>query len=481
LSKLKSVHILHTNDIHSHFEQMPKVATAIRERLTEWGYDRTLVVDIGDHMDRMRIETEGTEGRGNIEIMNATGYEVMCLGNNEGLTFSPDTLRKTFEGVRFPIVTANMIDSAIGELPDWIKPYEIIEKNGLKIGLIGVTIDFHEFYRLLGWSVLNPFEVLNHWLSIIRSKTDVIVVLSHLGLSMDEKMATQVDGIDVILGGHTHHLLEKPLLIGKTYIAGAGKFGQYVGHVHIIWDEDANRIVQVEGQVIPMEAVRSAEDIEQLILDARLEGEKNLSKTITTLSNPIKIEWGSESRLGNLLSEGIRQWVGAEIGMVNAGQLLQGLEQGEVDRKRLLEICPSPINPCRLEMTGEQIACTLEQSLLEEYQNKSIRGFGFRGKVLGMMCLAGITVTYDPRLPAFKKIISIEVNGFPLDKSRRYKVGTIDMFTFGVGYEIFKQGENAEFFLPELLREVLEKTLTNHEALKLSSNVHWVNGTSNHL
>jgi 5'-nucleotidase len=480
LSKLKSVHILHTNDIHSHFEQMPMVAAAIRDRITDWGNDCTLIVDIGDHMDRMRIETEGTEGRGNIDIMNATGYEAACLGNNEGLTFAPDTLRNTFKKARFPIIVANMLDATSGELPEWIVPYEIIEKNGVKIGLIGVTINFHEFYRLLGWNVINPFEVLNHWISIVRPIADVIVVLSHLGLSMDEKMAGQIDGIDIILGGHTHHLLEQPLKIRETYIAGAGKFGQYVGHIQIVWDEEARRLVQLNGEVIPVEGFAPAEDIEQIILESRFEGQRNLSKTITRLIEPMDIEWGNESRLGNLLSEGVRQWTGAEIGMVNAGQLLQGLDRGEVNRKRLLEICPSPINPCRLEITGEQIAYTLEQSLLKDYQDKLIRGFGFRGKTLGVMCLAGIKVTYDPSLPDFKKITSVEVNGLPLENGRRYKVGTIDMFTFGVGYEVFKQGENVEFFLPELLREVLEKTLTNQEALNLSRSIHWIDEAGDH-
>jgi 5'-nucleotidase len=474
LSRIKTIHILHTNDIHSHFELMPKAATVIRDQTNQWGIGSTLVVDIGDHMDRMRLETEGTEGKANIDILNATGYDAVCLGNNEGLTFTREALGLMYQGANFSVTTANLNDRQTATLPEWIKPYHIIEKKGLKVALIGVTVAYENFYTLLGWNVIDPVEVLEHWVNTLRTEVDLIVVLSHLGLNTDQKLATRVPGIDVILGGHTHHLLEQPIQIGTTWIAGAGKFGQYVGHIQMDWDVDRKQLDSVTGEVLATEGIRSAEDIQQIIDSAKIEAELRLSEPVATLSAPAPIDWIDESHLGNLLSRALRQWVGAEVGIVNAGQLLNGLDQGVITRKKLLEICPSPINPCRLVLRGEQIAYTLEQSLLADYQNKPIRGFGFRGKVLGSLCLSGIKVVYTSSYPDFKKINTIEINGSPLESNRQYSIGTIDMFTFGVGYELFKQAEDIQYFLPEMIREVLGRALSDSNLLLRSQEIHWL-------
>lgn len=80
--------ILHTNDIHSHFGSMSTIAAMINEERDQGG--NFLVLDIGDHMDRMAVETEGTLGTANVDVINLTGYDAITIGNNEGLTFTPD-------------------------------------------------------------------------------------------------------------------------------------------------------------------------------------------------------------------------------------------------------------------------------------------------------------------------------------------------------------------------------------------------------
>lgn len=82
--------ILHTNDIHSHFGSMSTIAAMINEERDQGG--NFLVLDIGDHMDRMAVETEGTLGTANVDVINLTGYDAITIGNNEGLTFTPDQL-----------------------------------------------------------------------------------------------------------------------------------------------------------------------------------------------------------------------------------------------------------------------------------------------------------------------------------------------------------------------------------------------------
>lgn len=101
--------ILHTNDIHSHFEMMSPVAAEISAMKAAAGEGPVLLLDIGDHMDRAAVETEGTMGQANIDIMNLTGYDAVTIGNNEGLTFSQEMLSAIFTGIQCPVVCCNFL------------------------------------------------------------------------------------------------------------------------------------------------------------------------------------------------------------------------------------------------------------------------------------------------------------------------------------------------------------------------------------
>jgi 2',3'-cyclic-nucleotide 2'-phosphodiesterase (5'-nucleotidase family) len=91
----KTITILHTNDIHSRFGNMPSLAAmAAEQKRTCEG--AVLLLDIGDHMDRMAPETEGTYGGANVDVINLTGYDAVTIGNNEGLTFTPDMLEQVY-------------------------------------------------------------------------------------------------------------------------------------------------------------------------------------------------------------------------------------------------------------------------------------------------------------------------------------------------------------------------------------------------
>ncbi|MNJ42541.1 hypothetical protein D3C77_375130 [compost metagenome] len=147
------------------------------------------------------------------------------------------------------------------------------------------------------------------------------------------------------------------------------------------------------------------------------------------------------------------------MSIVNSGQLLSGLPAGEISEGMLHERCPSPINPCRMNLKGEHILYSLEQSLLPEMTDKVIFGFGFRGKQLGGICVDGMEVIYNPSAPPFHKIIQASIQGVPIVPDGIYVVGTLDMFTFGIGYECLKQGSDKEFMLPEFLRDLLRMEL----------------------
>ncbi|MBE6069830.1 MAG: bifunctional metallophosphatase/5'-nucleotidase, partial [Clostridium lundense] len=195
--------ILYTNDIHSHFETMGRIAAMIDELRAE-APASTLLLDIGDHMDRAAFETEGTLGQANVDVLNLTGYDAVTIGNNEGLTFTPEMLGQAYAGLHSSVVCGNIIEMQTGQPPAWMQSRLIIHKQGFKIGLVAATAAFAEFYELLGLESLNPLDTIARDVSQLRDEVDLVIVMSHLGLPMDRQLAETVPGIDLIIGGHTH-------------------------------------------------------------------------------------------------------------------------------------------------------------------------------------------------------------------------------------------------------------------------------------
>ncbi|MCU6710408.1 bifunctional metallophosphatase/5'-nucleotidase [Paenibacillus sp. J5C_2022] len=463
-SEAASVVLLHSNDIHSRLENAARIASIIDEERQRLGDAAVLVIDCGDHMDRARLETEGSDGFVNRKLLQAARYDLITLGNNEGLTYRMDVLEELYGGnPGFLVVCANMLKSDDGKRPDWLLPRAVIAKQGKRIGIVGATANFSAFYELLGWEVTEPLAAIREQVAKLREEADIVVVLSHLGLSRDKEMAASIEGIDLILGAHTHHLLHEALYVGETAICAAGKFGEYAGRVEIVWGSGGER-PQFNASVIPTAAYEEQREAASIISQYRAVAEKRMSRVITFLAEPLPLSTDVESPLGNLLAAGLRRWTDAEIGLVNAGQLLGGLALGDVTAGELHALCPSPINPCLMKIRGEHLRTALEQSLLPQYADKHIKGFGFRGEVLGTLAVDGVAITFDGSKPDMQKLIRVEVNGQPLCNERLYTVGTIDMFSFRIGYETLAEAESFQFYLPEFLRDVLEHELLREEA-----------------
>lgn len=459
--------VLHSNDLHSCFENMPKIADAVEEYRSMVPPERLLLIDCGDHMDRMRIETEGTAGRANVDVLNETGYELFVPGNNEGLTFAKETISQMLaEHARFDVLGTNMHELPGAAPPAWMHPWRILDKGGVRFGALGLTARFNDFYHLLGWDIQDPIESVRRGIEELRPQVDVLIVISHLGLRMDERLAAEVPGIDLILGGHTHHLLENGLNVKGTYIGAAGKFGEYLGVIQLDMDMDSRRPIRVEGFALKVAERCDNERIARLIERHRIGSRLAMSRKVACLEQALSNAWDRESDLGNLLADGLRRWTDAEIGIVNAGQILGGVEEGDLTESDLLALCPSPINPCSVELAGRHLLQALEESLLDEFIGMPIRGFGFRGKVLGTLCVSGITVRYDLSCAPYHRIKSVlDGSGAPLDPDRLYKVGMIDMFTFGIGYMSLSQGCQPQFYLPEFIRDVLRRQLADPAAI----------------
>lgn len=454
---LETIHIYHTNDIHSHLEHWPKIAHFIkqqRKKHTLQG-EEMLLFDIGDHCDRFDSLTEGLDGKGNVKLLNALDYHNTTIGNNEGITFSKANLDSLYDEANFQVLVANLFHQN-GETPNWTKAYDIHTLgSGTKVGVIGITIPFYAFYELLGWQVVDPWEILPPLVRKVREKADIVILLSHMGFGFDLQIAEQIEGIDVILGGHTHHVLQQGKLVKGTLIAQAGRFGHYAGQITLTYDSNLNQLVSADASCVSIASGKEDDETSELIQNLRKEAEHHLNERVTVLEEPLPVSWYEQSQFTELLAEGLREWCGTQVSMVNAGILLEGLPQGAVTKSDLHRVCPHPINPCVVNLTGRELKEIIAQGLSSRMVELRMKGFGFRGKVMGAMIYDGIQFEVEQLSDGQNRARDIVVAGRPLDVEAMYRVATIDMFTFGRLYPAIAQAKEKNYYLPEMLRDLL--------------------------
>lgn len=446
------IHLLHTNDLHSHFESITKQSHFIHKKRedAQLKEEPFLLIDLGDHMDRVHPMSEGTEGRGNVALLNAMGYDFVTIGNNEGITFTKEALGRAYLHKQFPILLANVWE-VNGDRPSWCQPTLIKDINGFLLGFVGVTAPFTTYYEGMGWTVKPPLEVLEKILPELRKQVDCVVVLSHVGAPFDQQLATELDGIDIIIGSHTHNVFPEGLYVNQTLIAQAGKFGRYAGEIILDVDDQSK---QFKKQAWVHDVQNEEEDLAlSSILDSYIEeGTDTLNVTVTSLENDLTVDLDQPSPLADCLAEGLREWCAADIGMINSGVLLGDLKKGPLSKGDIHRICPHPLNPCRVIVNGSDLIELIKMGENESFKKWELLGFGFRGKRLGGFVFSGLDYTWNGKTESVEEV---KIKGEPLVESALYTVATSDMFTFGTVAPPISRGGDTKIYMPEFLRDVL--------------------------
>ncbi len=232
--------IYHTNDLHDHRRAVTMAGELPRDQ-------NTLLVDSGDAIGGSNTAFRFREPV--IDLMNRAGYDCMAMGNRE-FNYLRGVLRIRARQANFPILCANLVDTR-GKTNDTFTPWITREIAGIKIGIIGLTPvmypDESIWFRLSGFSFRDPTESMARHLPQMRQDSDMVVVLSHLGLDRDRHLALQIPGLDLIIGGHSHKLLEKPERTGDGFIFNGGCHGRYIGRIQFTPQKTAQGKVMVRN------------------------------------------------------------------------------------------------------------------------------------------------------------------------------------------------------------------------------------------
>ncbi|MEK3937509.1 bifunctional UDP-sugar hydrolase/5'-nucleotidase [Sporosarcina sp. FSL W7-1349] len=442
----ESIHFYHTNDIHSHFESWPQISRYLRTRKEEHAAraEACFVVDIGDHVDRSHPFTEGTNGLGNVALLNAAGYDAVTIGNNEGITMSKKALNSLYQGARFDVILGNLFELD-GSQPKWSKPYHIYTTGeGTRIGIIGATAPYPVFYSKLGWEIVPGREQLKKMAEQLEAQTDIIVCLSHLGVNEDRLLASECSLIDVIFGAHTHHLFPKGEFIGSTLLAATGKFGEYVGEVVIEWDVGRKQIALKQASVHRADRMAISDSDVQEVNELMEDGKRAMEEKVFHNPYPLNQNLFAPSPLSSFFGRALIAYTDADCAMFNAGIFLGSLDAGWVTKEDLHSLLPHPINLCVITLEGHELMDIYELSLNEEWPHIEIKGLGFRGALMGAMIHERLYKNKAGKLFAGNR--EVVPDGI-------YKLATLDMFTFGYFFPTLQFAEK-EYYMPELIRDI---------------------------
>ncbi|WP_117168976.1 bifunctional metallophosphatase/5'-nucleotidase [Paraliobacillus sediminis] len=459
----EDIFFYYTSDLHSHFENWPKITQFLnnkklermREKQSYWIFDN------GDHMDRVHPISEALLGQGNVALLNQAKYDFVTLGNNEGITLEHHDLFQLYDAAAFSVVCANLT-SLDGVNPDWLKTSDQFEtQSGIKIGIIGLTAPFHAFYDPLGWKVEDPYIGLERELIKLKDKTDIIILLSHLGINDDEWIADHYPAVDVIIGGHTHHLFRDGYKRNESILTAAGKYGHYVGEIILTWDHELQQLINKQAYATQIDHIEEDSETKQLIDKQSEIANIKLEQPITMLTKPLVVSWNEETELIKDLTKTLLDWTKADIAMLNTGLLLESLPEGLVTYADIHRICPHPINPCVVTLKGQELIEVIRASLTKFFTELEVQGFGFRGKVLGKMVYAGLEIKTEIDQDGEERLIEASWSSNPIDPKQTYTVATADMFTFGHLSPQIARSKSKRFFMPEFIRDLLVETLKN--------------------
>ena len=440
--------ILHTNDMHSRVLEgkydgmgLAKLKTLVDEY--EAVNPGVLLMDAGDAVHGQTFSTL-EEGASMIDVMNEVGYDIMTAGNHD-FNYGYERLLELDDMANFNILGANVLNQF--GLPI-LKESQIFTVNGVKIGVFGLctpetTYKTHPD-NVAGLTFEDPVVTAERMVAELEGKVDVIVALAHLGVDdastyTSDKVAMAVEGIDIIIDGHSHTTLPEGMMVGDTLIASAGSYDKNLGVVTVTVDGDT---VTAEASLITKsDAADTAEDpgVAAIIAEIQDEHEAILSEEVGRVPFELNGERAfvrtGETNLGNLVTNAMLEETDADCALTNGGGIRASIDPGYITKGEIITVLPFGNYIITKSLTGAVIKEALEHGTAA-YPNAE-----------GMFPhVGGMTFMIDVSRPVGDRIVGLTIGGEPVDLEVEYILATNDfMAAGGDGYDMLNVETVNEF------------------------------------
>lgn len=435
-----ALRILHVNDFHGFAEPYKPLGSEklqggiayLAGEVQRLRADMpSLLLAAGDMMQGNNW-TNLFKGESAIEMMNAMRFDAMAVGNHE-FDFGQDVLRERIAEAKFLVLCANV--EGLGSL----KPYVVKEIGGLRVGIIGVVtqdtpVATHP-RNTEGLKFKSPAEAVRRHIGELKGAVDVIIVLSHIGYAADRALAESVEGINVIVGGHSHTKLDKPVTVGDTIIVQAWEHGKALGVLDLSVED--GKVAGFSGRLEEIVPAPGREDKTVMAIVNKYERKADaaLGEVIGTAGVDLDGEnvRKRETNLGDLIADIIMRMSGADAAIINGGGIRTSINRGPIRVRDVYSVLPFDNYVVAVKLTGVQLRQALEHGVsgIEQGEGRFPQ-------------VSGITFTFYPSSPAGSRVGEIVVDGRPLDPGREYVVATNDFIAAGGdGYNAFGEAAKA--------------------------------------
>ena len=479
-----TLHILHTNDVHSRIEPVNKFDStctekdaaedgcfggvarlaakinALRDQITAEG-GHVIVLDAGDQSQGSLMFTT-YKGVAEAEFMGAIGYDAMALGNHE-FDNGPEGVLPFLDKAKTRLVSGNLDFSQNNLLAGKVAKHLVLEVGGQKIGIVSALATDTPETASPGKSIIfsDDIDSLKGDVAALEAEgVTKIVALTHVGYKRDLEIAAAVPGIDAVVGGHSHTLLSNtdedaagpyPTMVGAVPVVQAYAYSKYLGHVTLTFD-DAGVLKEATGAPILLDQSITPDPV----LEAKV---KELAGPIEELKSRVVAESAEaidgsrescravECPMGNLVAEAMLDRVkdqGAQIAIANGGGLRSSIDAGEVTMGEVLTVLPFQNTLSTFTVSGATVIAALENGVSQVEE-----GGGRFPQV------AGLKYTFDPAAPAGSRVSDVlvkEGDAFvAIDPAKDYlAVSNNYVRGGGDGYKMFIEAKNAYDFGPDL-------------------------------
>ncbi len=401
------------------------------------------IVSGGDMMQGTLISNL-TDGASTIDALNAIGYDAAAIGNHE-FDWGVDILKQRVDEAEFAMLGANIYLKGTSRHPEWVRPWTIVERDGVRVGFIGMTtrstptsarpanvIDF-EFRSIAA--------ALDRYIPEVRSQgVDFVVAVMHEGAYCAENGSCEGEALsaltattarfDYAVTGHTHSRLETQVRGVPVVQSNSNTTAFGLGRM----DRDASGVVSAKLLGVRetyVDEIESDLEVANLVAGYGTEIEALSARLVATFAEPLGKPRRGDFALGRLIADAQRAHLGTQVALMNNGGVRRPMPAGEIAYADLFELQPFGNTLIKLTLEGRHLLAALEHASKDDGADLQV---------------SGLTVQFDPRAPQGSRVLGARLDdGSPVTADGRYTVAVNDFIAGGGGgYTMFFEAISAD-------------------------------------
>ncbi len=429
--------ILQLNDLHAYLQPHPEVfrarggfryqtcgglgriATVFKQVRAERP-GAVLALDNGDTFHGTYVAV-ASQGEALVPLMNALDLDATTA--HWEFAYGPQRLQHLASRLTYPVLAINCYEAGSDRLV--FPPRHIVERAGLRVGIVGIASNIIDKSMPPSFSTgvrftLGNAELPAHIEHLRRvDKVDLVVVLSHLGFPQDAKLAAEVAGIDVLLSGHTHNRLTRPVWVGGTPIIQSGCHGSFLGRMDLT--VSSGRVVDVRHQLLCVdESIVPDPEMAHRVHVAVGPHREYLDQIVGEVGGPLDRATALESTMDNVLLDAIAGAAGTQLAFSNGWRYGAPILRGAVTMEQLWNIVPTATPISTIELTGDELCAMLESNLERTYAGDAYGQMGGFVK----RC-RGLNLYFKMENPAGHRIEALLVGGKPIEGPKVYRAAML--------------------------------------------------------